>query len=87
MVVPRNLRRLARVLQKVVASGKVRAVGISINRWEPNNGVKAVRAGLFDAVQVIYNIFEQEPAAEFFPVAEANKVGVIVRVPLDELLH
>ena len=35
-------------------------------------------------MQVIYNIFEQEPQAEFFPAAEEHKVGVIVRVAFDE---
>ena len=76
--------RLPRVLQKVVANGKVRAVGISINRWEPNNGVKAVRAGLFDAVQVIYNIFDQNPEDELFPACREKDVAVIARVPFDE---
>src|SRR5579859_6536391 len=76
--------RLTRVLQKVGANGKVRAVGISINRWEPNNGVKAVRAGLFDAVQVIYNIFDQNPEDELFPACRENDVAVIARVPFDE---
>ena len=76
--------RLPRLLQKVVANGKVRAVGISINRWEPNNGVKAVRAGLFDAVQVIYNIFDQNPEDELFPACREKDVAVIARVPFDE---
>ena len=40
-------------------SGKVRAIGISINRWEPWNGVATVRSGFVYAVQVIYNIFDQ----------------------------
>ena len=43
-----------------------------------------MRGGWLDAVQVIYNIFEQEPAAEFLPVALEHKVGVIVRVAFDE---
>src|SRR5262245_28137673 len=42
-------------------------IGISINRWEPWNGVKAVSSGLIDAVQVIYNIFDQNPEDELFP--------------------
>ena len=37
-----------------------------------------------DAVEVIYNIFEQEPAAELLPVAAEKKVGVIARMPFDE---
>lgn len=47
--------------------GLFHAVGISLNRWEPWNGVKAVQSGLIDAVQVIYNIFDQAPEDELFP--------------------
>lgn len=64
--------------------GKIRAVGISINRWEPWNGVAAVRSGLIDAVQVIYNIFDQNPEDELFPACQEMDVGVIARVPFDE---
>jgi aryl-alcohol dehydrogenase-like predicted oxidoreductase len=64
--------------------GLVRAVGISINRWEPSNGVRAVRSGLVDAVQVIYNIFDQNPEDELFPACAEMGVAVIARVPFDE---
>jgi aryl-alcohol dehydrogenase-like predicted oxidoreductase len=64
--------------------GLFRAVGISINRWEPWNGVQAVQLGLVDAVQVIYNIFDQNPEDELFPACRAMQVGVIARVPFDE---
>ena len=60
------------------------AVGISINRWEPWNGVKAVRSGLIDSVQVIYNIFDQNPEDELFPACAEMDVAVIARVPFDE---
>jgi aryl-alcohol dehydrogenase-like predicted oxidoreductase len=46
--------------------------------------VDLMRGGWLDAVQVIYNIFEQEPRAEFLPTAAENNVGVIVRVAFDE---
>jgi aryl-alcohol dehydrogenase-like predicted oxidoreductase len=62
----------------------IRAVGISINRWEPWNGVRAVRSGLIDAVQVIYNIFDQNPEDELFPACREMDVAVIARVPFDE---
>ena len=62
----------------------VHAIGISINRWEPWNGVAAVRAGAVDAVQVIYNIFDQNPEDELFPACRDMDVGVIARVPFDE---
>ena len=62
----------------------INAIGISINRWEPWNGVRAVRSGQIDAVQVIYNIFDQNPEDELFPACREMDVAVIARVPFDE---
>ncbi len=62
----------------------INAIGISLNRWEPWNGVRAVRTGQIDAVQVIYNIFDQNPEDDLFPACEEMKVAVIARVPFDE---
>lgn len=64
--------------------GLVRAIGISINRWEPWNAIRTVRSGLIDAVQVIYNIFDQAPEDELFPACEEMDVAIIARVPFDE---
>ena len=66
------------------SQGLIDAVGISINRWEPWNGVSTVRSGLIDAVQVIYNIFDQNPEDELFPACAEMDVAVIARVPFDE---
>jgi aryl-alcohol dehydrogenase-like predicted oxidoreductase len=76
--------RWAKKMDELRSQGLVRAVGISINRWEPWNGVRAVRAGLVDAVQVIYNIFDQNPEDELFPACREMDVAVIARVPFDE---
>jgi aryl-alcohol dehydrogenase-like predicted oxidoreductase len=76
--------RTARTIEKLRASGKVRAVGISLNRWEPWNGIRAVKSGLVDAVQVIYNIFDQNPEDELFPACREKNIAVIARVPFDE---
>jgi aryl-alcohol dehydrogenase-like predicted oxidoreductase len=46
--------------------------------------VRAVRSGLIDAVQVIYNIFDQNPEDELFPACREVDVAVIARVPFDE---
>ena len=62
----------------------IRFFGLSINRWEPWNGMKAIQTGLIDTVQVIYNIFDQAPEYQLFPLCEKMDVGVIARVPLDE---
>jgi len=71
-------------LDELKTQGLIHAAGISINRWEPWNGVKAVRSGLIDAVQVIYNIFDQNPEDELFPACDEHDVAVIARVPFDE---
>ena len=76
--------RWAKKLDDLRHQGLIRAVGISLNRWEPWNGVRAVQSGLIDAVQVIYNIFDQNPEDELFPACAATDVGVIARCPFDE---
>ncbi len=76
--------RWARKLDDLRRQGLINAVGISLNRWEPWNGVKTVRLGLVDAVQVIYNIFDQNPEDELFPACREKDVAVIARVPFDE---
>jgi aryl-alcohol dehydrogenase-like predicted oxidoreductase len=75
---------LQRTVAELKREGSIRAFGISLNRWEPWNGVKAVRSGLVDSVQVIYNIFDQAPEDELFPACRENAVAVIARVPFDE---
>ena len=77
-------RRWYKQLDELRGQGLFRAIGISLNRWEPWNGVRAVRSGLIDAVQVIYNIFDQNPEDELFPACAEMDVAVIARVPFDE---
>ena len=76
--------RWAKKMDELRAQGLIKAVGVSINRWEPWNGVRAVRSGLIDSVQVIYNIFDQNPEDELFPACREGDVAVIARVPFDE---
>ncbi|HEX8722925.1 MAG TPA: aldo/keto reductase [Pyrinomonadaceae bacterium] len=76
--------RWAKKMDELRAQGLVGAVGISINRWEPWNGVRAVRSGLIDSIQVIYNVFDQNPEDELFPACRERDVAVVARVPFDE---
>ena len=69
---------------KLTREGKVSAWGISINRWEPDNSLQTLETGLIDAVQVIYNIFDQAPEDNLFPLCRKLNIGVIARVPFDE---
>jgi len=71
-------------IEKLKKDGKVKHFGISVNRWEPDNVLKALQTGLIDAVQVIYNIFDQNPEDNLFPLCRKLDIGVIARVPFDE---
>ena len=64
--------------------GKVRAFGVSIADYDPASGVRLAESGRVDAIQVIYNLFEQKPEETLFPAARANGVGILVRVPFEE---
>lgn len=66
------------------AAGTIKAFGLSLNRWQPENGLAAIETGLVETVQVIYNIFDQAPEDHLFPACRKANVGVIARVPLDE---
>lgn len=70
--------------EKLKGEGLIRLFGLSLNRWEPWNGLKAMRTGAVDSIQVIYNIFDQAPEDELFPLCQELGIGVLARVPLDE---
>jgi len=76
--------RWQRAMDDLKSEGLVRAVGVSVNRWEPNNVLETIRTGLVDAVQVIYNIFDQAPQDELFPLCRERNIGILARVPFDE---
>lgn len=76
--------RWSKKMADLRSQGLIHAVGISLNRWEPWNGVATVRSGHIEAVQVIYNIFDQNPEDELFPACDEMDVAVIARVPFDE---
>jgi aryl-alcohol dehydrogenase-like predicted oxidoreductase len=71
-------------LRSLKQSGKARLVGVSVNDHDPDSAMRAVRSGLFDTFQIIYNVFDQSPDAEFLPACLETGRGVIARVPFDE---
>jgi aryl-alcohol dehydrogenase-like predicted oxidoreductase len=71
-------------LHELKSEGLVDSFGISVNRFEPNNVLKTLETGLIDCVQVVYNIFDQNPEVQLFPYCQKNKIGIIARVPFDE---
>ena len=76
--------RWIRTLEDLRSQGLFDGIGISLNTREPWNGVHAVRSGLIDSVQVVYNLFDQNPEDELLPACVDNDVAVIARVPFDE---
>jgi aryl-alcohol dehydrogenase-like predicted oxidoreductase len=64
--------------------GLIRFFGVSINDLQPENALALVGSGVVDTVQVIHNVFHQQPEEELLPACAEHDVGVIVRVALDE---
>ena len=73
-----------RAIEDLRRSGKVRFFGVSVSEHDPDSALQVVQTGFINAVQVIYNIFDQTAESNLFPLCEKEKVGVLARVPLDE---
>ena len=71
-------------MSRLRKDGKIRAIGVSVPDTTPDSVIGALALGKVDAVQVIYNLFEQYPAVNLFPVCDRLGTAVIVRVPFDE---
>jgi aryl-alcohol dehydrogenase-like predicted oxidoreductase len=67
-------------LDRLQEAGKVRNYGVSVEKVEEAR--MALSYPNVKTVQIIFNIFRQKPADEFFPLAEERSVGVLARVPL-----
>ena len=73
-----------RAAEDLKQAGKIEGFGISVNRWQPANVLDALETGKVDAVQVVYNLFDQHPEDDLFPAAQRLDVAIIARVPFDE---
>jgi len=67
---------------KLRQAGKIRAIGISVSDGRPGEANAHIAAGRVDTIQVIYNILDQSPERDLFPLAQAQNTGIIARVPL-----
>lgn len=76
--------RWQRAVDDLKREGLIRGFGISVSRARPANVVRALRTGLVDSVQAVYNVFAQRPEDELFPVCRELDIAVIARVPFDE---
>ncbi len=71
-------------MQRLKDQGKVLHWGISINDHAPHTALEVLEDPLLESAQVIYNIYDRAPEKDLFPLAARRKIGIIVRVPLDE---
>jgi aryl-alcohol dehydrogenase-like predicted oxidoreductase len=76
--------RWQRTCDDLKREGLVKSWGVSVNRWEPDNVLETLRTGMIDAVQVIYNIFDQSPEDNLFPLCDELNIAILARVPFDE---
>ena len=76
--------RWQRAVEDLKRQKLVEGIGISINRWQPENALTALATDLIDAVQVVYNLFDQSPEDKLFPYCQDHGIAVIARVPFDE---
>lgn len=71
-------------IQDLKDENLIKGFGISINKWESENILKALTTDLIDSVQCVYNIFEQAPEDKLFPICKEKNIAIIARVPFDE---
>jgi len=64
-------------------AGKIEKIGVSIRDYRPSDGIELAESGLVDSIQVIYNIFEQQPDQELFSAAAQSGTAIVARVALD----
>lgn len=60
--------------------GKIRFWGVSVNT--PEEGIEIIQRGWGYVLQVLYNVLNQAPSKELFPLAKDKGYGIIARVPL-----
>jgi len=68
-----NDERLPRAIENMKKSGKVRAFGPSMNRWEPSNGIRAVLEG-----QVIERILNSNSWSSRFSGGKKFKIAFVM---------
>lgn len=67
-------------MDRLQESGKILVWGVSVTT--PEEGLEVIRRGWGYVLQVLYNVLNQAPADELFPLAKQRGYGIIARVPL-----
>jgi len=77
-----DLRReeIQEAMERLQEVGKIRYWGVSISTVE--EGMEIINRGWGYVLQVLYNILNQAPAKDLFPLAKEKGYGIVARVPL-----
>jgi len=68
------------MLDEIVKKGKISHYGVSVEKV--SEAMDAIQFPNVKSIQMIFNIFRQKPAEEFFKEATIKNVAIIARVPL-----
>jgi aryl-alcohol dehydrogenase-like predicted oxidoreductase len=67
-------------MERLQEIGKIRYWGVSVSSVE--EGIEVINRGWGHALQVLYNVLNQAPAGQLFPLAKQKGYGIVARVPL-----
>ncbi|GAB6933239.1 aldo/keto reductase [Calditerricola satsumensis] len=70
------------MLDKEKQAGKIRFLGISLNKKNSMHQVEAATRVGADVIQVVYNRLDRRPEEDVFPSCQRQDLGVLARVPL-----
>jgi len=77
-----NNDELWTLLDKQVQAGKIRHLGLSLNKKNSMHQVSLATKINASTIQVVYNRLDQQPEEEVFPSCIQQNLGVLARVPL-----
>ncbi|MFD2671278.1 aldo/keto reductase [Marinicrinis sediminis] len=69
-------------LSKQKEAGKIKHIGISLNKQNSMHQVNAAEQVGAEVIQIVYNRLDRGPEDEVFPTCMAQNLGVLARVPL-----
>jgi aryl-alcohol dehydrogenase-like predicted oxidoreductase len=75
-----NREEIQEAMDRLQDSGKIRFWGVSITT--PEEGIEIINRDWGYVLQVLYNVLNQAPARELFPLAKQKGYGIVARVPL-----
>lgn len=81
-------RTVAPLLEEYKAAGRIRFLGITDYRTSMfPEMMTAMQTGIFDTIQIPYNVGEREAEQAILPLAQQCNMGVLIMTPLCPIFH